>query len=177
MEERISLTSPERNLRDAIVPGHVRAKIFRFAGPAAVIAALNLLAIYGLPAQIDLTGRGTYTLAPQTCHLLAALRTPLEITVLAPRVARTAGERNFAQAAVFFRELVGRCRHAQPLVHLQELDPQESASARQLEQQCPDAAPPCVLMTYGPPSNRAHEVLYARDLAEFRGGDDRRLAA
>jgi hypothetical protein len=32
-------------------------------------------------------------------------------------------------------------------------------------------------MTYGHPGHRAHEVLYARDLAEFRNGDDRRLAA
>jgi ABC-type uncharacterized transport system involved in gliding motility auxiliary subunit len=152
-------------------------KFFRLAAPIAVIAAVNLFAIYGLPAQIDLTGRGKYTLATQTCHLLAALRTPLEITVLAPRIARTAGERNFAQAAQFFRELVDRCRRAQPLVHLQEIDPQESATARQLEQQYPDAASPCVVITYGPPGDGAHEVLYARDLAEFRSGDDRRLAA
>jgi ABC-type uncharacterized transport system involved in gliding motility auxiliary subunit len=151
--------------------------LVRIAAPIAVIATVNLLVLYCLPAQIDLTGHGTYTLAPQTCHLLDALRTPLEITVLAPRVARTAGERNFAQATVFFRELVERCRRSQPLVHLHELDPQESATARQLEQQCPDAAPPCVVITYGQPGHRAHEVLYARDLAAFRSGDDRRLAA
>jgi ABC-type uncharacterized transport system involved in gliding motility auxiliary subunit len=154
-----------------------RTTFFRFAVALAVLVAVNLFTIYGLPAQIDLTGRGTYTLAPQTCHLLAALRTPLEVTVLAPRVARTAGERNFAQAAVFFRELVERCRRAQPLVHFQDLDPQESAAARQLVQQCPDAAPPCVIIRYGAPGGAFHEVLYARDLAEFRAGEDRRLAA
>src|SRR5260221_5010313 len=154
-----------------------RAKLLRFTVPIAVIAAFNLFAIYGLPAQIDLTGHGTYTLAPQPCRLLAALRTPLEITVLARGVARTAGERNFAQAAVFFRELVERCRRAQPLVHLHELDPQESAAARQLVQQCPDAAPPCVVITYGPPDGAFHEVLYARDMAEIRSGDDLRLGA
>jgi ABC-type uncharacterized transport system involved in gliding motility auxiliary subunit len=157
--------------------GHASAKLFRFAAAIAAIAVVNLLVLYGLPAQIDLTRHGTYTLAPETCRLLAALRSPLEITVLAPRLAKTAGEHNFAHAAGFFGELVELCRRAQPLVRLQELDPQESAAARQLQQQYADIVPPCVLITCDRPGGASHEVLYARDLAEFRTGDDRRLAA
>jgi ABC-type uncharacterized transport system involved in gliding motility auxiliary subunit len=149
----------------------------RCALPVTFIAAVNLVVLSCVPAQVDLTGGGTYTLAPQTRKLLAALQARLEITVLAPRVARTAGERHFAQSALYLRQVVELCQGAQPLVHFQELDPQESAAARQLEQQYPDAGAPCVLVTYGAPGEASHEVLNARDLAEFHAGRDRRLAA
>src|SRR5262249_23004687 len=57
------------------------------------------------------------------------------------------------------------------------LDPLQSAAARELEHEFPDVAPPCVLIMYSTSGGRAHEVLFARDLAEFRAGPDRRLAA
>jgi hypothetical protein len=143
----------------------------------AFVAAINLFGIYCLPAQIDLTGRGVFTLAPQTQNLLASLQAPVAVTIFAPRSPKSAGEHNFQSAAVMFRDLLETCRHCQPLVQVQELDPQESAVARQLQQQFADVAPPCILITYGPAGDRGHEILYARDLAEFHSGDGRRLAA
>ncbi len=143
----------------------------------AAVAAINLVCVYCLPSQIDLTRQGAFTLAPQTCNLLAALQEPLQVTLLAPRVPKTAGEHNFQNAAVLFRDLMETCQRRQPLVEVQELDPQESAAARQLLQQFPDVTPPCILITYGSSGEHGHEILYARDLAEFRAGNDRRLAA
>jgi hypothetical protein len=154
-----------------------RLGVVRIARFLAVVAALNLVCIYGLPAQIDLTRRGSFTLAPQTRNLLAALRAPVEISVLAPQVPKSAGERNFSNAAVRFLDLLETCRTIQPLIRVQKLDPQESATARELQRAFPDVTVPCVLLTYGPRDARTHEVLSARDLAEFRGGPDRRLAA
>jgi ABC-type uncharacterized transport system involved in gliding motility auxiliary subunit len=153
------------------------ARFFQGVALIAVLAGINLFCAYCLPAQIDLTHRGTFTLAPQTVKLLAALRSPVEVTVLSPKTPRSAGEHNFRNAAVLFHELLETCRRIQPLVRFQELDLQESASARRLQQQFPDVAPPCVLITFGPTGQPAHEVLSARDLAEFRAAPDRRLAA
>ncbi len=113
-----------------------------------------LFCIYGLPGQIDLTRRGSFTLAPQTRNLLASLRTPVEVTVLAPGIPKTALEHNFRNAAEMFSDLLEDCRRIQPLLHVQELDPTESAAARQLQQQFPDLLPPCVLITFGSESNR-----------------------
>ncbi|MGE5194582.1 MAG: Gldg family protein [Deltaproteobacteria bacterium] len=138
---------------------------------------MNLICHYVLPAQIDLTYRGTYALAPQTRNLLASLRAPLDVTVLAPQVPRSVGEHNFRNAAVMFLELLDTCRRIQPLVRVQKLDPQESAAARQLQQEFPDITVPCVVLAFGAADGRSHEVLSARDLAEFRGGADRRLTA
>jgi hypothetical protein len=143
----------------------------------AVLAAINLLCLWCLPAQIDLTHDRSFTLAPQTRNLLAALRSPVDVTILAPKVPKTAGEHHFHNAAVMFSGLLETCQRMQPLIRAQELDPLESAVARQLQQEFPDIAPPCMLITYGPPGSRAHEILFARDLAEFRAGPDRRLAA
>lgn len=154
-----------------------RRGLARFVAFVSIVAAINLLCIYGLPAEIDLTGRRTNTLAPQTHHLLGALRSPVEITLLCPAIPKTAAEQNFHRAAAMFRELLETCRRIQPLIRTQELDPQESTEARQMQRQFPDAAPPCVLITSGPAEQPRHEVLYARDLAEFRAGADRRLAA
>ena len=177
MENGTILASPKRQLRGGSRRGRARATLWRFALPLIVVAAANLIVIYGLPAQIDLTSRKTHTLAPETQRLLSALQAPLEITVLAPRIPRTAGERHFARAALCFRAVVELCQRAQPLVHFQELDPQESAAARQLEQQYPDAGDSCVLVTYGAPGRASHEILHSRDLVEFYAGNDRRLAA
>jgi ABC-type uncharacterized transport system involved in gliding motility auxiliary subunit len=138
-----------------------------------IFAAINAFCIYVLPSQIDLTWRGTFTLAPQTRNLLAALHGPVEITVLAPKVPKTALEHNFRHAAQMLRDLVENCRRIQPLLHMQELAPTESAQARQLQQQFPDLLPPCVLITLG---SAGHEVLYVRDLAEFHPGDASRPA-
>jgi ABC-type uncharacterized transport system involved in gliding motility auxiliary subunit len=143
----------------------------------AAIAGMNVLCHCCLPAQIDLTRGKTFSLAPQTRNLLASLREPVDVIVLAPTVAKTAGEHHFHNAAVMFAGLLETCRQAQPRIHFQELDPLENAAARQLLQEFPDVAPPCVLIAHGPPGSRSHEVLFARDLAEFRAGPDRRLAA
>lgn len=144
----------------------VRAGLF-----LALLAAINCVAIYGLPAQIDLTRRTTFTLAPQTRSLLASLKSPLSVTLLAPEVPRTAGERNFRSAALMFRELLATCRQVQPLVQVQELDPEENETARQLLRQFPDVVAPCVLVTFGSGADVGHEILAARDLAEFRSAD------
>lgn len=154
-----------------------RSRLSRIVLFLAGISAINLFCVYGLPSQIDLTRQGAFTLAPQTCNLLAALRAPMQVTILSPKSPKTAGEHNFRNAAVLFRDLLETCRQRQPMVQLQELDPQENAEARQLQQQFPDVAPPCVLITYQPSGEHGHEILYARDLAEFRAGNDRRLAA
>jgi len=154
-----------------------RSRLSRIVLFLAGVSAINLFCVYGLPSQIDLTRQGTFSLAPQTGNLLVALRAPLEVTILAPKSPKTAGEHNFQNAAVLFRDLLETCRRRQPLIQLQELDPQEDAEARQLQQQFPDVAPPCVLITYRPSGGHGHEILYARDLAEFRAGNDRRLAA
>jgi gliding motility-associatede transport system auxiliary component len=137
----------------------------------AFLAAINCVAIYGLPAQIDLTRRGTFTLAPQTRNLLASLQTPLVVTLLAPAVPRTAGERNFRSAALMFHELLATCRVVQPLLQVQELDPENNESARQLLRQFPDAIPPCVVLTFGSGTSARHEILAARDIAGFHSAD------
>jgi hypothetical protein len=157
--------------------GAWRRRIGRCALFLLVVASINLFGIYCLPAQIDLTRRGSFTLAPQTRNLLASLQVPVEVTIVAPRAPKTAGEYNFQSAAVMFGELMETCRRCQPLVHVQEVDPQESATARELQQQFADLAPPCVLITYGPDGAKGHEILFARDLAEFHSGDGRRLSA
>jgi hypothetical protein len=153
------------------------ARVLAYVLFFAVIGVLNAFCASYLPAQLDLTRDRSFTLAPQTRNLLAGLRTPVEVTIFAPKVAKTAGEHHFHNAAVMFSGLLETCRQMQPLIRAQELDPSESAAARQLQQEFPDIAPPCVLVTYGPPGSRAHEVLFARDMAEFRAGPDRRLAA
>src|SRR5262245_32940710 len=143
----------------------------------AAVAGLNVFCHCCLPAQIDLTHGRTFSLSPQTRNLLASLREPVEVTILAPKVAKTAGEHHFHNASLMFGGLLETCRQAQPRIHFQVLDPLESAAARELQHEFPDVAPPCVLIAYGPQGNRSHEVLFARDLAEFRAGPDRRLAA
>ena len=150
---------------------HVRRAVVRLLAFLAIIGAINLFCIYCLPAQIDLTRRGTFTLAPQTRNLLASLRTPVEVIVLAPKIPKSAGEHNFRNAVEMFRDLLENCRRIQPLLHVQELDPSESAAARQLQQQFSDLLPPCVLLTFGPDQARSHEVLYARDLAEWHSSN------
>ncbi len=152
-------------------------RLGRWAVFLAFIASINLVGIYCLPAQIDLTHRGSFTLAPQTRNLLASLEAPVEVTIFAPRSPRTASEYNFQSAAVMFGELLETCRRCQPLVQVQEVDPQESAAARELQQQFPDLAPPCVLITYGPSGEKGHEIFFARDLAEFHSGGGGRLTA
>jgi hypothetical protein len=137
----------------------------------AFLVAINCAAIYGLPAQIDLTRRGTFTLAPQTRNLLASVQAPLGVTLLAPEIPKTAGERNFRSAALMFRDLLDSCRQLQPLVQVQELDPEGNETARQLLRQFPDVVPPCVLLTFGSDAGAGHEILAARDLAEFRSAD------
>jgi hypothetical protein len=154
-----------------------QAKLFRVACFATVVAALNLVCRCLLPVQIDLTRHGANTLAPQTRNLLASLGAPVEVTILSPRLPKTVAEHTFRNAAVMFLELLDTCRRVQPLLQVQELDPQESAAARELQQEFPDVIVPCVLLTYGATEGRCHEVLAARDLAEFRGGADRRLMA
>lgn len=143
----------------------------------AILALLNALCVYALPAQIDLTRGRTFSLAPQTVNLLNSLESPLDVAFLAPRTPKTAGEINFRYAAEMFRELLETCRRVQPALRVEELDPAESDQARQLLAAYRDAAPPCVLMTYGSPEDRKHEVLSARDLAEFRAGERGRVAA
>jgi len=137
----------------------------------ALLVAINGVVIYGLPAQIDLTRRGTFTLAPQTRNLLASVQTPLSVTLLAPEIPKTAGERNFRSAALMFRDLLESCRQLQPLVQVQELDPEGNETARELVRQFPDVVPPCVLLTFGSGAGAGHEILAARDLAEFRSAD------
>lgn len=146
--------------------------LVRLTAFLATLAALNAFCIYGLPAQIDLTRRGTFTLAPQTRNLLASLRSPVVVTVLASGNPKSALEHNFRTAAGMFRDLLENCRRIQPLLQVQEFDPADSAAGRQILQQFPDLLPPCVLLTYAPAQQTArHEVLHARDLAEFHAGD------
>ena len=173
------IRNPESEIRNALASGRLAGFARAFVNSAAFVAsliAINTFCIYGLPGQIDLTQRGSFTLAPQTRNLLASLHTPVEITVFAPKVPKSALEHNFRNTAEMFRDLVENCRRIQPLVHLQELDPAESVQARQLQQQFPDLLPPCVLITFGPEQARSHEILYARDLAEFHSGDASRPA-
>src|SRR6476660_9257563 len=57
---------------------------------AAILIIINLIAHCLLPAQIDLTQRGVFTLAPQTCNLLASLKSPVDVVLLAPKIPKTA---------------------------------------------------------------------------------------
>jgi hypothetical protein len=141
-----------------------------------ILAAINCLALYGLPAQIDLTRHGTFTLAPQTRNLLASLPSPLDVTLLAPENPKTVGERNFQSAAIMFRELLETCRQIQPLVRVREFDPETNEAARQLLRQYPDVASPCVLLTFGSETAGGHEILSARDLADIRSAEGGRTA-
>ena len=134
---------------------------------AAVLAVLNLLSHYLLPAQIDLTKRRAFTLSPQTQNLLASLKSQVNIVLLAPTVPKTPAEQNFQSVAAMFRELAETYSRSHPLIRVQELDPADSAAARQWQQQFPDVAPPCVLVTHESGSATGHEVLTARDLAKF----------
>ncbi|HLJ12482.1 MAG TPA: Gldg family protein [Planctomycetaceae bacterium] len=142
---------------------------------AAIVAAANVACIYGLPAEIDLTHRGTFTLAPQTRNLLASLREPVEVTLLAPARPTTAGEHNFNNAALMLCDLLELCREVQPLVHVEQLDATDSAAARALQERFPDAVAPCVLVRYGPPDSTNHDVLFARDLAQYQAANAHRL--
>jgi hypothetical protein len=141
-----------------------------------VLIVLNVLCRYLLPAQIDLTHRRAFTLAPQTKNLLASLASPVDVVVLAPKAPRTAAEQNFQRAAAMFRELLENCQRTQPLLHIQELDPGDSAAARTWQQRFPDLLPPCVLVAADSGVASGHEVLTARDLAEFHHGDATREA-
>ena len=174
---RLRLTNRGRMSRPLFKFQKLQRRIARFAAVVAFLTGINLFCVYCLPAHIDLTRRGRFTLAPQTRNLLAALQTPVEVTILCPKVPKSAGEHNFRQAAVMFRDMLQDCRRLQPLLRVQELDAQESAAGRQLQQHFPDVASPCVLITYGLPGAATHEILSARDLAEFRVGPDRRLVA
>ncbi|HEV3022839.1 MAG TPA: Gldg family protein, partial [Pirellulales bacterium] len=62
------------------------------------------------------------------------------------------------------------------LIRVQELDSADSAAARQWQQQFPDMVPPCVLVAIDSGPVAGHEVLTARDLAEFHPGDATRQA-
>lgn len=141
------------------------------------LIALNLFCMYCLPAQIDLTRHGDFTLAAQTRNLLVSLQEPVAVTLLVSRNPKTAGELHFRQAADMFRDLLENCRRAQPLVHIEEFDSVDSVAARDLQREFPDVAPPCIVMAYGRDKFRTHEVLYARDLADVRAADGERLAA
>src|SRR5690349_1296185 len=61
----------------------------RFAIFVVALVIFNLLCYHLLPAQIDLTHRRAFTLAPQPRNLLASLTTPVDVVVLAPKVPRT----------------------------------------------------------------------------------------
>ncbi|MBI3862761.1 MAG: GldG family protein [Planctomycetia bacterium] len=142
----------------------------RLAFFAAILVALNLLCHYVFPAQIDLTQRRIFTPAPQTRNLLASLSAPVDVVLLAPKSPRTVAEQNFHAAATMFRDLVATCRQAQPLIRLHDADPAESAAAREWQEQFADAVPPCVLIATGSGPAAGHEVLTARDIAEFLPG-------
>jgi hypothetical protein len=149
-----------------------------FALLVVALGVLNGLIARRLPEQIDLTGSRLLTLSPLTQNLLARLTTPVEITLLAPREPKTAGDRAFAQAALMFRELADSYHREQPRVTVRELDPQASVEARQLLQRYPDVVPPCVLVRAGEGTGAGgsigHEVLQARDLADVQlAGPDR----
>jgi len=167
---KLEMTLNRTNLNDktsaAARPG--RRTVVRGALFLAILAAINCLALYGLPAQIDLTRGGNFTLAPQTSNLLAALSSPIDVTILAPEIPKTVGERNFRSAALMFGELLETCRQVEPLVRVQDLDPASNEAARRLLRQYPDVTPPCVLLTFGSGTTGEHEILSARDLAEFR---------
>jgi hypothetical protein len=143
---------------------------------AVTLIAFNLLCRHLLPAQIDLTQRRAFTLSPQTRNLLAALKSPVNVVLLAPKVPKTAGEQNFQSAAAMFRELAETYSRSHPLFRVQELDPTDSAAARQWQQQFPDLVPPCVLVAIDSGAVTGHEMLTARDIAEFHPGDATRPA-
>jgi hypothetical protein len=143
----------------------------RFVTFAIALVIFNLLCRFLLPAQIDLTHRRAFTLSPQTHNLLASFTSPIDVVLLAPKATRTVGEQNFQSAALLFRELLEMCRRAQPLLRVRELDPTDSAEAQNWQQQFPDMVPPCVLVTLESGPTVGHEVLTARDLAEFHPGD------
>lgn len=152
---------------------HRRPLISMIALVAVVAFANGVLARF-LPEQIDLTRKRVYTLSPLTQNLLSKLQQPVEITLLAPRESKSAGDRAFSQAAVMFRELVETYRTHQPSLVVRELDPISSADARQLLQMYPDVSPPCVLVRIGADGGAGHEVLHARDMAEVQSaGTDR----
>jgi hypothetical protein len=137
---------------------------------AAALIVVNIVCRLILPAQIDLTDRRAFTLSPQTENLLSSLTAPVEIVILAPKVPRTVGERNFQSAAVLFRELAEVYQQTRPLVRVKELDPTDS-TAEHWQQRYADLVPPCVLVTVESSLGTRHEILTVRDLAEFRQPD------
>ncbi|HTI50497.1 MAG TPA: GldG family protein [Planctomycetaceae bacterium] len=139
------------------------------------IGLANGLVASLLPEQIDLTHKRVFTLSPMTQNLLTHLAAPVEITILASREPRTAGDRTFAQAALMFRELADSYRRLQPRIVVRELDPLSNTEARQLLQRYPDVVPPCVLIRLNKDGSAGHEVLQGRDLAEFQNAGPDRL--
>lgn len=128
---------------------------------AMTFVALSLFALTELlPETIDLTRTGAFTLAPQTRNVLQHLKQPVRIALLAPRVARTAGERQFAMAVPFLRDLISQMQSQRRDLELIEIDPADSAQGRELLARFPEASPPCVVVSYAD----RHEVLYAPDL-------------
>lgn len=150
----------------AVVPGVITALVL-----------LNAVAAGVLPPAWDLTRGRAFTPATQTRNLLAGLAQPVEITVLSSREPRSTGDRAFQQAALMLRELLDLYRRTQPAVQVRELDPEESAEGRRLQQQYPDVAPPCVVLVYGTGAAARHEVLHYRDLVEVRGTRGGEIAA
>lgn len=152
-----------------------QSTFFRWRSLLAVVltVALANTAARLLPEQIDLTHQRAFTLAPLTRNLLGHLGNPVEIAILSPREPKTAAEREFAQAAVMFRELVELYRQSGPPLSLREWDPQSSGEGRRLLELYPDASAPCVIVRTDAEGQSRHEVLHARDLLSVRMTRDR----
>lgn len=162
------LTGSSRARRRAVI----RRSVIPLAVLFTAVTFSNGVVARLLPEQIDLTRKQAFTLSPMTRNLLATLRQPVEITLLAPREAKSAGERAFSQAAEMFRELLETYQSHNPALHVRELDPVSSAEGRILLERYPDVSPPCVLVRLT--GEDGHEVLHPRNLAEVQSfGADR----
>lgn len=86
----------------------------------ALVAAAVLLAnviVHRHPRRLDATAARVYTLEERTRLILADVRQPVRVLVLAARDPR------FADLYDEIREVLGRFRAAQPLIVVEELDP------------------------------------------------------
>ena len=146
-------------------------------GLVASLLAVNWVAQDWMPAQIDLTGNRAFTLSGQTQNLLASCQTSIEIVVLAPQSPRTAGDRLFQQVAPAFQELAADYHRKQPLIRVRQVDPDRDAEGEILLRRFPDLAPPCALVWSPSDSNRGHETLTVRDLADFLQGETGRATS
>jgi hypothetical protein len=131
------------------------------------LLAVNLAAAWLLPTQWDLTRQAAFTLSPQTCEALQKIDGSLEIVLFAPRQPRTAAERSFQNISPLLRDLAELYGQA-GAIGWRELDPDQTAAARDLQRKFPDVSSPAVVVVCQNGDQVQHEVLGYGDLVDVR---------